>query len=156
MVNVKYAYCTFCKKEIEEPIKKPLKPMQKTLWVMGCVATLGFGIIAFLIYYYGFKRSVYCPVCISELTFSKEAFEKPKETEAKTPKEKIYKKAGKKIPEKKEIKEEAQLEKEEKVQEEKAKEEDDKIYCPYCGNQIKKNIEKCPHCKSALDDRTKD
>ena len=63
---------------------------------------------------------------------------------------------GKDIPEKKEKKKEVKVQKEEIVQEKKDKEEDDKIYCPYCGNQIKKNIEKCPHCKTALDDRAKD
>ena len=146
MVKVKYAYCSFCKKEIEEPIKKPLKPMQKTLWAMGCLATLGIAAIIFLIYS-GSKKKIHCPNCISKLTFSKEAFDKPsKDSKPKTPKEKIYKKAGKDIPSKKEEKISS------KPENEKKKElEEFQIFCPFCGNKIKKNIKECPHCKTVLD-----
>ena len=153
MVKVKYAYCAFCKKEIEEPTKKPLKPMQKTLWVIGSLATLGIGAIVFAIYHNS-KRSIYCPVCISPLTFSKEPFDEPsKEIEPKTPKEKIYKKAGKEVPDKKEKKPKIIKEKEEKTEQEELKDKEDQLFCPYCGNKIKKNIKTCPHCKTALDER---
>lgn len=146
MGKEKYAYCSFCKKKIEEPIKKPLKPMQKTLWGMGTIATLGIGALGYVIYS-GSKRKIYCPICISKLNFSEEPFEKSsKDKKPKTPKEKIYKKAGIEIPDKKDDKSISTGKEEEKLNI-----EVEKIFCPFCGNQIKKNIKKCPHCKTTLE-----
>ncbi|MBD3197328.1 MAG: hypothetical protein GF317_19895 [Candidatus Lokiarchaeota archaeon] len=153
MVNVKYHYCPVCKKEIEQPHKRPLDSMEKVIWGIVILATLGFGAIAFLIYYFGIRKKVYCPVCSSKLATSQEPFEKPEEDEEpKTPKEKIYKKAGKKIKKKEEKPEKKKEEKTIKKIKEGAKDlEEEEIYCPFCGNTIKKGTKKCPYCKSPID-----
>ena len=100
MVKVKFAFCKYCQKEVE-PAKKPLNSAQKTLWIMIIIGTLGFGIIAWLIYSKVSRKKNYCPTCSSKVAYSKEPFEKPKElAEVLTAKEKVIKKVEKKKSEK--------------------------------------------------------
>jgi hypothetical protein len=144
---VQYWYCKRCKKERDQPIRKPIKTFQKVIWVILIIGTLGIAALAFVIYYYN-RSKAYCPVCFSKLEFSAEPFKKEGEEEEsipKTPKEKILKKAGKKAPAKKRLKEE---EVEKKVEEEHLKPEE--TFCPYCGETIKPGIKRCPYCGSAL------
>lgn len=146
---VRYYYCPDCKKEIEpkERIKKPLESIEKVAWAIIIIGTVGIGLIPFLIYYIYFRSKRHCPTCYSKLAVSNQPFEKPKEeeVEARTPKEKILKKAGKKI----ERKEKPQQKNKPKHEEK----EKDKIYCPYCGTEISKRTAKCPNCGTSIKDR---
>jgi hypothetical protein len=139
----KYTYCKHCEKEVFDPIKKPLESMEKTIWIIVTIATLGIGLIAFLIYDKYGKKKKYCPTCHLKLEFSPVPSEKPKALiEALTPKETIIKKVEKKKTEKA-TKKKASMEKEEK-------EDDQKIYCPYCGEELKEKYETCPYCAATL------
>lgn len=144
MVKIKYAYCKYCQKEIHKPAKKPLDSLQKTIWIVICIATLGFGIIAYLIYNNSMRKKIYCPTCYTKLVYSSEPFEKPKLVEALTAKEKVMakvekKKTGKKPP----------VKKVEKV-EEKGAVEEEKLVCPYCGEELKEKLATCPYCLAVL------
>ena len=144
---VQYWYCKTCKKEIDQPIRKPMKTFPKVIWVILIIGTLGIAALAFIIYYYN-RSKAYCPVCFSKLEVSTKPFEKEEEEEEsipKTPKEKILKKAGKKVPAKKRPEEE-EVAKE--VEKESLKPEE--TFCPYCGETIKPGIKRCPYCGSAL------
>jgi hypothetical protein len=144
---VQYWYCKRCKKEIDQPIRKPMKTFHKVIWVIIIIGTVGIAALAFVIYYYN-RSKAYCPVCFSKLEVSTEPFEKEEEEEEsipKTPKEKILKKAGKKALAKKRPKE---GEVENEVEEERIKPED--TFCPYCGEDIKPGIKRCPYCGSSL------
>ena len=142
-----YWYCKKCKKEVENPIRKPMKTFHKVIWVIVIIASVGIAALIFAIYYYNRKKA-YCPVCFSKLEVSRKPFEKEGEEEdsiPKTPKEKILKKTGKQIPAKKLPKEEEieEIEEEERIKPE-------QTFCPYCGEDIKPNARKCPYCGSSL------
>ncbi|MFX1587507.1 MAG: zinc-ribbon domain-containing protein [Promethearchaeota archaeon] len=143
----RYAYCNVCKKEIDNPARKPLETSKKTVWIIVIVATVGIAALFYAIYYAN-RPKTYCPTCFSQLKFSKEPFvtEEEKEEEAipLTAKEKVLKKAGKEVKRRK---------KEEKVKIEEEGEErvpSDKTFCPYCGEDIDPDVNRCPYCHSAL------
>jgi len=143
----RYAYCSVCKNEIDNPMRKPLETFQKVIWIIAIVATLGGAAIIFAIYYLN-RPKTRCPTCLSQLKFSKEPFEKEEEKEEEiipsTPKEKILKKAGKKVkPRKKE--EEVQI-----IEETEEEVPSDKTFCPYCGEDVSPSDIKCPYCHSTL------
>jgi len=148
---VTYYYCPVCKKEIEpeERISKPLTSMQKVVWVIIILSTGGIGLIPFLIYYFIYRNKIHCPTCFSKLATSNQPFEKSEEEiEARTPREKVLKKAGKPITRKKEVK---KAKKPKKAKEEEM--EEDKVFCPYCGAELSKRSAKCPNCGASLKDR---
>ena len=142
----RYAYCNVCKKEIENPVRKPLETSKKTVWIIVIVATVGIAALFYAIYYAN-RQKTYCPTCFAQLKFSKEPFvtEEEKEEEAipLTAKEKVLKKAGKEIKRRKKVKEVRLEEEEEEITE-------DKTFCPYCGEDIKPDAKKCPFCHSTL------
>jgi hypothetical protein len=142
MVKIKYAYCKFCQKEVHEPSQKPLDSMQKSIWVVICIATLGIGIIAFYIYNKSLKKKRYCPTCYSKLEFSSEPFEKPKLADTLTAKQKVIAKVEKKKTGKAPAKKKA--EKKETEVEEK------KLICPYCGEALEEKTATCPFCAAPL------
>ncbi|MFO7796326.1 MAG: zinc ribbon domain-containing protein [Promethearchaeati archaeon] len=151
---VTYYYCPVCKKEIEpeDRIRKPMTSMQKVVWVIIILGTVGIGLFPFLIYYFGYKNKQYCPICNSKLATSTQAFEKPEEEiEPRTPREKVLKKAGKPITRKKEVKKSKKPKKPKKDKEEEM--EEDKIFCPYCGAELSKRSAKCTNCGASLKDR---
>ena len=140
----KYAYCSVCKKEVENPSRSPITTFHKVLWVLLSIATVGIGAIIYLIIIYN-KPQIYCPTCFTKLKFSKEHFETEKEEEPKTPKEKILKKAGKK--------EEIAKKKPKARKSESEGGEDKKIedtFCPFCGEDISSSEKRCPYCGSKL------
>ncbi len=148
MGKIKYWYCDYCEKEVE-PSKKPLDSFQKTIWVMAIICSLGFGLIAYLIYSKYGRKKKYCPTCETQLKVSEEPFEKPKPLEHLTAKEKVLVKSGKKIMEKK-------VEKLEEVEVKGEEEEVKKIFCPFCGEELKgenATRESCPFCQGNLADR---
>ena len=142
-----YYYCKKCKKEVEKPIRKPMKTFHKVIWVIVIIASVGIAALIFAIYYYN-RSKAYCPVCYLKIESSSKPFEKEgKEEESvpKTPKEKILRKTGKKVAEEKRPKEK---DVDEIVEEERVKPE--QTFCPYCGEDIKVGVKKCPYCGSSL------
>ncbi|MFX1410554.1 MAG: hypothetical protein ACFFA6_09390 [Promethearchaeota archaeon] len=157
--KIKYAYCQVCKKEVESASKKPLTRLQKTIWVIVGVATLGLGFIVLLIYHVFFRIKDYCPDCFTKLTYSDQPFEKPKKKrEAMTPKERVLEKVEEeKSPEeesfvieptKKKPAKKKPAEKKPKKKEEELKEE--KRFCSFCGEELDEDYATCPFCKAAL------
>jgi len=142
MVKIKYAFCKYCDKEVHKPAKKPLDSMQKTIWVIICISTLGFGIIGYLIYNKYGRKKTYCPTCFTKLVYSSEPFEKPKLVENLTAKQKVIAKV-----EKKKAAKEPQKR---KVQKKESKEEEEKIICPFCGEELEEKVATCPFCAAPI------
>jgi hypothetical protein len=139
---VKYAYCKVCKKQIDNPVRKPMETFEKVVWVIIIIATVGIAALVYAIYVANKKKN-YCPTCLTALEFSKETYEKEEEELVPlTPKEKVLSKTGKKV-ERKEKPEEKEVKTEERVRPE-------EIFCPYCGEDIKPDAKKCPYCGSKL------
>ena len=138
----RYAYCNVCKKEVEQPVRKPLETFQKVLWIILIIGTIGIAAIIYAFYSVNRKKD-YCPTCYASLQFSNEPFEKEKEEELPlTPKEKALKKAEK-IVESKKKKEMIPVKEEEEIKAEQR-------FCPYCGENIKLGLSKCPYCHTVL------
>ena len=100
--KVQFAYCKYCKKEVETPKRLPMDVLEKTIWVILTIATLGIAAIALIVYWKYLRPKKYCPECESKLEFSKAPFEKPaeiseKSEEEKTKKEKVLEKVEKVI-----------------------------------------------------------
>lgn len=141
MGRIKYAYCRVCKKEVSNPVKKSMDSMQKNVWIVIMIATLGIAVVAYLFYNAFIRKKNYCPNCETKLVYSKEPFEKPKE---------ISEKKKKKLTTKEQVLEKVEVK---KVKEKKAKLEkleEDTIICPYCGERIEKDVDKCPYCKTVI------
>ena len=138
MGKIKFSYCDYCEKEVE-PAKKKMDSLQKSVWVIAILATLGIGLIGLLIYNVYFRKKHYCPTCETKLKFSKTPFEKPTPLEELTTKERILAKTGKKKPAKKPAKRKPEK-----------KEEEEKIYCPFCGEELSEKIATCPYCQTAI------
>ena len=75
--KIRYAYCSVCKHEVEKSSRKPLDTMQKIMWVIIIVGTLGLGLIAYAIYLSNRPKS-YCPDCFTKLEYSDKPFVTPK------------------------------------------------------------------------------
>ncbi|MFX1346131.1 MAG: hypothetical protein ACFFBC_12345 [Promethearchaeota archaeon] len=142
--KIEYKYCNVCKHEVEKPSRKPLTTMQKILWVIASVGTLGIAYIVYVLYYSN-KPKNYCPECHTKLIKSDQPFEKPKKKpEEMTPKERVLDKAG--IVE--EETEPAKTPIRKKPTEEKS--EEDKIFCPFCGEELKEKTPTCPYCQAVI------
>lgn len=138
----KYAYCKVCEKEVSKPVRMPMETFQKVEWVILSIATVGIGAIIFAIIYAN-RKKVHCPTCRTKVVFSSEPYVKPKEEEPLTAREKVLKKAGKAKEKKEKVERETPLE-------EREEEEKDQTFCPYCGEDIKPGISRCPYCHSSL------
>ena len=143
--KIRYAYCKVCKKEVEKSSRKPLSTMQKVGWSTISVITIGVGAIVYLIYRTNRPKS-YCPNCYAKLEYSNKPFIKPEDTVPLTAKEKVLKKAGKEIKRKEKV-EAGEDEVVEDIEKKRARGE---TFCPYCGEDIKPDIDKCPYCGSSL------
>ena len=142
MGRIRYAYCKVCKKEISNPVKKSLDSMQKNVWIIVIIATLGIAAVAYLFYNIFGRSKNFCPNCETKLVYSLKPFEKPKEISSEKKKKKLTKKEQ--VLEKVEVK---------KVKEKKAKLkklEEETIICSFCGERIEKEAEKCPYCKTVM------
>ena len=147
--EIKSGYCNTCKKEITNPSRKPMEPMEKTIWTIIIVATLGFAAIVLLIYQYGVKKKEYCPTCGLKLGAKKIEVEPPKKEPEKPVKPTTPRPLKEKSP-KKVIAPKQQKETEfEEVSEEKKK-----IFCDYCGVDLSEYEEGelvvCPNCGSSF------
>ena len=91
----KYAYCTVCKKEVEQPVRKPLETFQKLVWVILIIASVGILAIvyAFLVMN---KKKEFCATCRTKVQFLSEPIKTEEEEGVPlTAKEKALRKAGK-------------------------------------------------------------
>jgi len=139
----KYAYCKVCDKEVDKPVRKPIKTSHKVIWFIISIASIGTGAIVFAIYYTN-RKKVYCSTCRTKVEFSSEPHKKPdEETEPLTPRERVLKKAGKAKEKKTKVDKETPSE----ITDEEKK---DQTFCPYCGEDIDVGISKCPYCHSSL------
>jgi len=146
--KIKFAYCPVCKKEVEKSSRKPLDTMQKLLWVIVIIATLGIGAIAYGIYLSN-RPKVHCPTCFTKLEYSDKPFIKPKKKlEDMTPKERVLDKAGLKEEPKKAEPPKKKLEVKKKKKQ-KEIEEKDKIFCSFCGEELEEDYPTCPFCQAA-------
>jgi hypothetical protein len=139
--KIEYKYCKVCNREVEEPSRKPLTTSQKILWGIACVGTLGIAYIGYVLYYSN-KPKNYCPECHTKIVKSDQPFEKPKKKpEEMTPKERILDKAG--------IGEEEAEEEPAKPREKKL--EEDKIFCPFCGEELEEKVPTCTYCQAVIE-----
>ena len=142
--KIKYNYCNVCKQEVEEPSRKPLTTMQKVGWWIASVGTIGIAAIVYVLYYSNKPRN-YCPECHTKIVKSDQPFEKPKKKpEEMTPKERVLDKAG--------IEEGEQSAKKPSSKEPTTKkEEEDKIFCPFCGEELEEKIPTCSFCQAVIE-----
>ncbi len=148
----KYLYCKVCKNEIEKPSRNPFTTSEKVIWGMICVGTIGVAAIVLVIYYVFFRAKNHCPDCHSKVEYTDKPLAKEKKREDMTPREKVLNKAGQEIedeeePEKIETQKKTEEKKKKKVKEEKEKQ---KIFCSFCGEELKKEYPTCPFCQTAL------
>jgi len=167
-VKVKFAYCDYCKIEIEKPAKKPLDELQKTLVVVVCLSTLGVSglitviliamlnstailtgiftgataVVVWAVYTKIIRKSIYCPSCLTKLRFSKEAFGQVSHTPESPQINTIEEEVAEKVEEKKES-EQSSVDKEEK-------ENIDLQYCPFCFHKLSMDNKTCPYFQTAL------
>ncbi len=144
--KITYTYCKTCKHELEDPARRPLSMIQKIVWIMVIVGTIGIGAIVYA-FYLSSRPKKYCPDCSGKLEYSDKPFEKPKKREDMTPRERVLDKAG--------IEEETEKKKQQakkKAEQKKKKEEleEKKIFCSFCGEELKEDYPTCPFCKAAL------
>ncbi len=144
--KITYAYCKTCKHEVEDPSRSPLTTIQKVVWIMVVVGTIGIGAIVYAFYLSG-RPKKFCPDCYRKLEHSDKPFEKLKKREDMTPREKVFDKAG--------LEEETKKKKQsvkKKAEEKKKKEEKEekKIFCSFCGEELDEDFATCPFCKAAL------
>jgi hypothetical protein len=135
MVNtIKVAYCKICKKEVE-PSKKKIDTWERVFWVLISLATIGIGLIVYLIYRSRYIKKKYCPICNIEVKFKTEE-EKKKEEETKidtsTAKGKVLEKVE-------QVKKQSKTEK-----------KTEKQFCEFCGSQVPSSASMCPSCNTKL------
>jgi hypothetical protein len=142
--KIKFAYCSICKKEMEKSSRKPLETMQKLIWGIVIVATLGIGAIAYA-FYISNRPKVYCPTCFTKLEYSDKPFIKPKKKrEDMTPKERILDKTG--LVE--EVEEPETPEKAPEPKKRKKEKDREKIMCVFCGEELDEDYPVCPYCQT--------
>ena len=132
--TIKVAYCKICKKEVE-PGKKKIDTWERVFWVLISLATIGIGLIVYLVYRSRYQRKKYCPICNVEVTLKTEE-EKKREEETKidtsTAKGKV-------------------LEKVEQVKKRsKTDTKAEKQFCEFCGSQVPSSASVCPSCSTKL------
>jgi len=122
--NRRFAYCTNCEKEIYTPKRKSFDSMYYNIWILVIIASLGFGIIAFLVYHYGITKKNLCPNCQNQLEFysSREEIPEPKAEIARILQT---------------IEQEKQL-------------RNNSAICPYCQEEISSKDLVCPKCGASL------
>jgi ferredoxin len=146
--KIKFAYCKTCKQEVEKSSRKPLETMQKLVWGIAIVGTIGIAAIAYGVYLSN-RPKVYCPTCFSKLEYSDKPFEKPKKKrEEMTPKERVLDKAG--IMEEPEEKPVPTKKPTARKKEKKEKKGDKELTCPYCGETLDEEYATCPFCQVPL------
>jgi len=123
--NKKFAYCNNCDKEIFKPIRKSMDSMYYNVWILAIFSSLGFAIPPFLIYRYIILKKDICPYCRNQLNFysSREEIPEPRAEIARII---------------------------QSIEQEKRDIEEEKVYCPYCQQEMNKIEDICPNCGASL------
>ena len=120
----RFAYCSNCEKEIDNPKRKLFDSMYYNVWILVIIASLGLGIIAFLVYHYVIIKKNLCPNCQNQLKFYSSRDEIPE------PKAEITRILQT-------IEQEKQL-------------RNNKVNCPFCQEEIRNQEIICPKCGASL------
>ncbi|NVM38068.1 MAG: hypothetical protein HWN81_20910 [Candidatus Lokiarchaeota archaeon] len=120
----RFAYCSNCEKEIVNPKRKSFDSMYYNIWILVIIASLGFGIIAFLVYHYVITKKNLCPNCQNQLEFYSSREEIPE------PKAEITR-----------ILQTIEREKQLRT---------NKVNCPFCQEEISSQEPICPKCGTSL------
>ncbi len=137
MIEITTGYCKICKKEVT-PIKKPLKTIEKVIWVLIILATLGIALIVYLIYQFRIVKKKHCPICYTVVDFKK--MKEIKEQEEKKPKFDTTTSKGKVLAKVEKAKEKS-----------KTKQDTGKMFCEFCGAQIPSSSTICPSCQTKVE-----
>ena len=121
--NKKVAYCSNCEKEIFKPRRKSIENMYINIWILAIISSLGFALIPFLIYWFLILKRNVCPNCRNHLNLYSTREEIP---DPKAQIDRILKAI------------------------ENEKREEEKIYCPYCKQELLEKAEICPNCGAEL------
>jgi len=121
--NKKFAYCSNCEKEIFKPRRESIENMYINIWILAIISSLGFALIPFLIYWFLILKRNVCPNCRNQLNLYSTREEIP---DPKAQIDRILKAI------------------------ENEKREEEKIYCPYCKQEILEKAEICPNCGAEL------
>ena len=121
--NKKFAYCSKCEMEVSKPERKSIENMYINIWILAIISSLGFALIPFLIYRFLILKRNICPNCKNQLN--------------------LYN-SREKIPDPK-----AQINRILQVIENEKREEE-KVYCPYCKQEVLEKAEICPSCGADL------
>ncbi|MBY9007612.1 MAG: hypothetical protein KGD63_12750 [Candidatus Lokiarchaeota archaeon] len=73
----KYAYCKKCGKPVTKPKKKTLESFHYQILVIAIIASLGIGLLVFIIYRKFVEKKKHCPDCSNEVQFYKNAKDVP-------------------------------------------------------------------------------
>ncbi len=135
MLGKKYAYCPNCRTRIKNPKRKKLTSYNYQILIIASIATLGVGLVAFILYRLIFQKKKYCPECQSIVEFYKSPEEFPKKVAVKNLLERL------------EIERVKEKSKDEiKKEEDKVLLEDTYIICSFCGEKIEAGLDVCPFC----------
>ena len=123
--NKNFAYCNNCEKEIFRPKRKSIDSMYYNVWILAIVSSLGFALVPFLIYRYVILKKEICPYCQKQLDFysSREEIPEPRALIARII---------------------------QTIEQEKRDIEEEKVYCPYCQQEMNKQEDICPNCGASL------
>ncbi len=139
--TLKAFYCESCQQKIMNPKRKPMESIYKQIWFIIILATLGFAVIALVVYVYLIKKKKYCPNCGAVLKISEKLpGTTPKELEVK--------------PLAEQLRVERILEQKSKAEKESGElSKPNMMYCPFCGSEILKTSRKCPYCSTEIEPR---
>ncbi|MBN1215898.1 MAG: hypothetical protein JXA99_10715 [Candidatus Lokiarchaeota archaeon] len=126
-IRNKYAYCKQCGKPVKKAKKTKLESFHYQIIVIASIASLGIGLLVFIIYRLFIQKRKYCPICNNIVQF----YKKPEDVPGpKVPVIHLLEK----LDAKKEIKE-TKLEESRKF-----------ISCDNCKKDIDYDAKICPYC----------
>ncbi|TXT67313.1 MAG: hypothetical protein BAJALOKI1v1_120005 [Promethearchaeota archaeon] len=132
----KYAYCITCRRHVKKPKRKKLTSYHYQILVIATIATLGIGLLAFILYRLCFQKKKYCPECRQIVKFYRTKEEFPTKVAVKHLEERL----------------ELEKMKEQRVVIVQEQDEDEfliepnYVKCSYCGENIEEDIDVCPFC----------
>lgn len=132
MPKKKYAYCKNCGKLVKKPKRKSLTSFHYQLLIISTFATLGIGLLAFIIYRLIFQKKIYCPRCGEKVEFYASEDDYPKKIPVINLMERLEKEKKKKN-----VGEKEQHTSDGKKEYKK---------CVNCGQEIDEKAEICPFC----------
>jgi len=133
MLGKKYTYCPNCRKKIKNPKRKKLTSYNYQILIIASIATLGIGLLAFILYRLIFQKKKYCPECRGVVEFYKSPEDFPKKVAVKHLLERLEIEKAKENSEKENEEEEFFI-------------EDKYITCSFCGERIEAGLDVCPFC----------